>query len=139
MALAQGIGRLGCHAAGCCWGVPARPGSSFAVTFTDPQSALQTGVPLNVALVPTQLMQMTNDILLALVLTWLWRRRPEPPGTVFWIYVLLYSLGRGVIEFWRGDIQRGLYFEGMLSTSQIISIVGIVVSGAILLRRLRRR
>ena len=43
---------------------------------------------------------MVNDLLLALFLTWLWRRRPRPAGTVFWVYVLLYSLTRGTIEFW---------------------------------------
>jgi phosphatidylglycerol:prolipoprotein diacylglycerol transferase len=139
MALAQGIGRLGCHAAGCCWGVVAGPNNPIAVIFTDPEATLQTGVPLNVARVPTQLIQMTNDLLLALFLTWLWRRRPQPAGTVFWIYVLLYSIGRGVIELWRGDSNRGLYFGELISTSQLFALAGMVLSTAMLLRGLVQR
>ena len=62
--------------------------------------------------------------------------RVRPAGTVFWCYVLLYSVGRGVIEFWRGDAFRGLYFGGTISTSQIIAIGGVVLSVAMLLRGL---
>jgi phosphatidylglycerol:prolipoprotein diacylglycerol transferase len=139
MALAQAIGRLGCFSAGCCWGVEAE--GSFAVTFSDPAAHQQTGVPLDVALVPIQLVQMVNDLILTLVLTVLWRRRPEPPGTVFWVYILLYSLARGTIEFWRGDAARGVYFDGLISTSQLLSAAGVVVAVATLVRGtlLRRR
>ena len=79
------------------------------------------------------------DLLLALVLTWLWRRRPQPAGTVFWCYVLLYSIGRGSIEFWRGDVERGVYADGLLSTSQLIAIGGILLASVMLvLGRVRR-
>jgi phosphatidylglycerol:prolipoprotein diacylglycerol transferase len=126
LALAQAIGRLGCFAAGCCYGVATE--GWCAITFTDPAAATQTGVPLNVALIPTQLIQMLNDLALAVLLTWLWRRRIRPAGTVFWIYVLLYSVTRGVIEIWRGDAQRGLYFGGTVSTSQLLAILGVVLA-----------
>jgi len=141
LALAQGIGRLGCFSAGCCWGKHAEPGSPFAVTFTNPMAREQTGVELGVALIPTQLYQMFHDLALALVLTWLWRRRIEPAGTVFWIYVLVYSVGRGAIEFWRGDSQRGLYFDGLVSTSQLFAVAGVAFAIVMLVRgrvRLRR-
>jgi phosphatidylglycerol:prolipoprotein diacylglycerol transferase len=138
LALAQGIGRLGCHTAGCCWGVRAAEHSRLCVTFTDPAARAQTGVPLNEPLVPTQLYQMGNDLLLALLLTWLWKRRMQPAGSVFWIYVVLYSLTRGLIEFWRGDVQRGLYFGGSVSTSQLIAVVTLVLGVVMLVRgRLR--
>jgi phosphatidylglycerol:prolipoprotein diacylglycerol transferase len=126
LALAQAIGRLGCFAAGCCYGVATD--GWCAITFTDPAAATQTGVPLNVALVPTQLIQMLNDLVLAGLLTWLWRRRIRPAGTVFWIYVLLYSVTRGIIETWRGDAQRGLYFGDQVSTSQLLAIMGVVLA-----------
>jgi phosphatidylglycerol:prolipoprotein diacylglycerol transferase len=139
LALAQAIGRLGCFSAGCCWGVNAGPAALLAVTFTDPAARAQTGVPLGVPLVPIQLIEMTFDLCLVAVLTLLWRRRPRPRGTVLWIYVLLYSIGRGTIEFWRGDVHRGLYFGDALSTSQLLSAAGIVLALVMLLRgRLRR-
>ena len=114
------------------------PGHRFTVTFTDPVAAAQTGVPLNVPVVPTQLIQMASDLGLALVLTWLWRRRPEPPGTVFWWYVLLYGITRGIIEHWRGDTVRGLYFDGIASTSQILAAAGVVLAVVMLVRGSRK-
>jgi len=41
-------------------------------------------------------------------------------GRTFWLYMLLYSVSRFVIEFFRGD-ERGAV--GALSTSQFISVV----------------
>jgi phosphatidylglycerol:prolipoprotein diacylglycerol transferase len=137
LALAQGVGRLGCFSAGCCWGTRLAADHPLAVKFTDPDAMIDDRL-LGVPLVPTQLIQMAHDLLLAAVLAWLWRRRIEPAGTVFWIYVVVYSLGRGIIEFWRGDAARGLYFGGIVSTSQLIAIAGIVVGLAMLLRGLRR-
>jgi len=140
LALAQGLGRLGCLSAGCCWGVRASEHARFAVTFTDPAAHDQTGVPLHVPLVPTQLYQASADLLLAGLLTWLWRRRVEPPGTVFWTYMLVYGVLRGVIEFWRGDAQRGLYFGDRFSTSQLLALAAVLFAVAMLLRgRWRRR
>lgn len=139
LALGQAIGRLGCFAGGCCWGRHAEHGSTFAVTFTDPRAAAQTGVPLDVALLPIQLVQMTHDLLLAGLLTWLWRRRPQPDGTVFWVYVLVYAIGRGTIEFWRGDVGRGVYFGGHVSTSQLVAAGAILLSTVMLTRGFARR
>jgi len=140
VAFAQAIGRLGCHAAGCCWGVEAARKAWYSVIFTNPIAREQTGVPLHVSLVATQLIQMVNDLLLALLLAWLWRRRLQPAGTVLWIYVFLYGLTRGIIEFWRGDVTRGLYFGGHVSTSQLIAAGAVTVGLAMLLvGRLRGR
>jgi phosphatidylglycerol:prolipoprotein diacylglycerol transferase len=140
LVLAQGIGRLGCWAAGCCWGHATDANHPLAVIFTDPRAGAQTGVPLHTPIVATQLVQMASDLSIAIVVTILWRRRPEPAGTVFWTYVLLYSVGRGMIEFWRGDVNRGLWFGETVSTSQLFAIAGFVAASAILLLgRLNRR
>jgi phosphatidylglycerol:prolipoprotein diacylglycerol transferase len=133
LALAQAIGRLGCHAAGCCWGRVCPVDHPLAVVFRDPLARQQTGVPLNEPLLAIQLVQMFNDAILTLILVWLGRRRIGPPGTVFWIYLLLYSLARGTIEFWRGDLQRGLFFQGVffdggISTSQLFCLGGVLMA-----------
>lgn len=139
LALSQAIGRLGCFSAGCCWGVE-RPGLWCAATFTDPFAAEKTGVPLHIPLFPTQLVQFASDLVLAGVLTVLYRRKIRPAGSTFLWYVLLYSVARGIIEFWRGDVQRGMYFGGMLSTSQILSILaGLWAIGMLIFYRLKRR
>lgn len=138
LALAQAIGRLGCFCAGCCWGAPASPAALFAITFSNPAAHSQTGVPLNVPLIPVQLIEMGYDLLLVLVLSLLWRRSLRPEGSLLWIYLLLYGLGRAVIEFWRGDAHRGLYLGDMFSTSQLLSAAAVLVAIVMLLRgRLR--
>jgi prolipoprotein diacylglyceryltransferase len=107
--------------------------------FTDPRAITpELGVPL----VPTQLLHFGSNLLLALLLAWLWRRRPEPAGTVFWTYLLLYSISRGTIEFWRGDTSRGVYFRQAIdfagqhgiSTSQLLAAGGIVLATLMLVR-----
>jgi phosphatidylglycerol:prolipoprotein diacylglycerol transferase len=139
LALAQAIGRLGCFCAGCCWGLPASPLNRFAVTFTHPMAHRQTAVPLDVPLLPTQLIEMGYDLMLVVILTVFWRRALRPEGSVFWIYLLLYGAGRGLIEFWRGDAHRGLYFGESLSTSQLISGVAVMLAIVMILHgRLRR-
>jgi len=132
VALAQGIGRLGCFAAGCCYGVGT--GSWCAVRFASEAAHEQTGVPLNTPLVPTQLVEFAFDVALAGVLTLLWRRRVRPAGTIAWIYLIVYGAGRATIEVWRGDAVRGLWFGGALSTSQIFSVIAILAGILLLIR-----
>jgi phosphatidylglycerol:prolipoprotein diacylglycerol transferase len=140
LALAQSMGRLGCFSAGCCWGEPAAAGSGFAITFTSQAAQQQTGVPLGIPLVPVQLIEMTTDLVLVVVLTLLWRKQIRPAGSVFWVYMLVYSLARATIELWRGDAGRGFWFGDMLSTSQLLSIGGALFASAMLVRgALQRR
>lgn len=126
LALAQAIGRLGCYSAGCCWGVPSD--GWCAVRFTSTVAHDQTGVPLDTPLVPTQLIEFVFDLALAGLLTWMWRRRRKPAGTVFWVYLGLYSAGRALIEHWRGDAVRGLWLGASVSTSQLFAAIGIAIA-----------
>lgn len=135
LALAQALGRMGCFSAGCCWG--RRTDSAFGVTFTNPDAYAQTGVPLGVPLVPTQLIEAAGDLALALLLTLLWRRDRSGRGRVLAAYLVGYSLLRAAVEVWRGDDVRGLWLGGRVSTSQILSGVAIAV-GVALYARSRR-
>lgn len=137
LALAQGIGRLGCLAAGCCWGVASH--AWCAVRFTDAAAHDQTGVPLGIRLVPTQIIEFLFDLVLAALLAWLWRKRPRPAGTVFWVYLVLYGAGRATIEHWRGDTVRGLWLGEQVSTSQLFSVAAILLGlGFLVHDRVRR-
>ncbi|HZM69240.1 MAG TPA: prolipoprotein diacylglyceryl transferase [Candidatus Cryosericum sp.] len=135
LALGQGIGRLGCFAAGCCYGKNCD--WPWAVTFTEPRAYDLTQVPLGVPLHPTQLYHAAADALILLVTMGLMRRR-RFAGQVFWAYLLLYSLLRFLVEFWRGDSARGLFLGGAVSTSQIISIPVAVLSLSMLIVLSRR-
>ncbi|MCR8660239.1 prolipoprotein diacylglyceryl transferase [Paenibacillus endoradicis] len=118
VALAQGFGRIGCFLAGCCYGQETT--SWFGVVF--PASSF---APSGVALVPTQLISSVLDFLLFLILVF-FAKKKKAHGQVAALYLLLYSSGRFVLEFYRGDIIRGNV--GMLSTSQFIAIILIIIS-----------
>jgi phosphatidylglycerol---prolipoprotein diacylglyceryl transferase len=134
IALGEAIGRWGCLAAGCCWGKPWQ--GPWAITFTDPFTGKNVGTPLNEALHPTQIYLSLNAFLIFLVLQWAYRRRTFD-GEVFWLYVLLYSITRGVIEIWRGDSVRGSVAG--LSTSQFIGILAALLSLGMLFYLSRRQ
>ena len=112
VALAQGFGRIGCFLAGCCYGKETE--SFFSVIFQNSEYA-----PNHVALIPTQLYSSGLDFLHFLLLL-LIARNKKADGQVTACYLIFYSVGRFVIEFFRGDIIRGSV--GILSTSQFISI-----------------
>jgi phosphatidylglycerol:prolipoprotein diacylglycerol transferase len=58
-------------------------------------------------------------------------------GQVILSYVALYSSVRFALEFLRGDPDRGAWFGGAVSTSQIIAVV-LLLSAAVVLPRVRR-
>lgn len=136
IALGEAIGRWGCFAAGCCYGKPTD--GPFGVTFTDPFANEAVGTPLNVALHPTQLYLSLNALVIFLVLQWAYRRRTFD-GEVFWLYVLLYAITRGILETFRGDSIRGFLVPGLLSTSQFIGLLAAATAVGMLLYLSRRR
>ena len=136
IALGEAIGRWGCFAAGCCHGKPWN--GPFAVTFTDPFAHEAVGTPLNVPLHPTQIYLSLNALLIFFVLQWAYRRKTFH-GEVFWLYILLHSISRGIIETWRGDSVRGFVIPGVLSTSQFIGLLTAIAAGAMLFHLSRRR
>jgi phosphatidylglycerol:prolipoprotein diacylglycerol transferase len=120
VAIGQAIGRLGCFAAGCCYGRPTDV--PWAVTFTDIYTTRTVGTPLDVPLHPTQLYEAAATLLIFGALLWLSKRKAFH-GQVALAYVILYSVARFVIEFYRGDAARGTVLGGWVSTSQFISIL----------------
>lgn len=112
VALAQGFGRIGCFLAGCCYG--RETSCSIGIVFHDSKFA-----PNGVKLVPTQLLSSGFDFLLFFVLVWIDKKKTGD-GQTAGMYLILYSIGRFVLEFFRGDLIRGSV--GQLSTSQFISI-----------------
>ncbi|HUK89110.1 MAG TPA: prolipoprotein diacylglyceryl transferase [Blastocatellia bacterium] len=116
IALGHAIGRLGCFSAGCCWGKPTT--SWIGVKFTEKAHQL-TDVPINSALVPTQLIEAICNLAILLVLLWL-RKRRVFDGQIIYAYGMMYAVVRFTVEFWRDD-PRGTVLG--LSTSQFISLL----------------
>ena len=133
IALGQAIGRIGCLMAGDDYGRPATV--PWAVTFTDPDAAAIGGAPLGVPLHPVQLYESIVCLAIFAVLVWL-GRRPHRDGAVILTYTMLYAIARFILEFYRGDTDRGFVFCGWLSTSQLIALVMVLlVSAAVVVRR----
>jgi phosphatidylglycerol:prolipoprotein diacylglycerol transferase len=124
IALGQAVGRLGCFAAGCCFGRSASV--PWAVVFSNPAAAANVGTPLGVPLHPTQLYESAAAFGILVFLLWSERHGRSFHGRTFWLYMLLYGAARFVVEMFRGD-DRGMVF-GVLSTSQFIALVIVPVS-----------
>ncbi len=129
VALGQGIGRIGCLMAGCCYGKPTS--LPWGITFT------QSGIaPLGVALHPTQIYDMLFDFAIFAVLV-LRRDKVRFRGEQILSYLFLYGATRSIVEAFRGD-PRGSWLWGSVTTSQLISIVAVIV-GIVLYYRIREK
>ena len=115
VAAAQGFGRIGCFLAGCCYGHVTD--SPLGVVFPGTTEAVW----------PTQLFSSGGDFLLALALA-LYDRRDHARGNTGAMYLILYGVGRFLIEFLRNDPRGNV---GFFSTSQFISLfmvpIGVVL------------
>ena len=96
LAIGHGIGRLGCLAAGCCWGKPTN--LPWAITFTSHDTT--TGVPLGIPLHPTQLYEALAEgaIFLLLIMR---LQRPHRDGSILGVYLTLYGVVRVAVEYFR--------------------------------------
>ena len=121
IAIGHAFGRLGCFFAGCCYGKTAAQ-LPWGVIFSDPECL----APTNVLLHPTQLYESGGEFLNFLILFILQKHRSFK-GQISMTYLLLYSVLRFIVEFFRGDAERGFIFAG-LSISQGISIIMFVVA-----------
>jgi phosphatidylglycerol:prolipoprotein diacylglycerol transferase len=128
IALGHVTGRLGCLAAGCCYGRPTDV--PWAIVFTNPLAAANVGTPLGIPLHPTQIYEAGAELLILGVILASERRGRVFAGRTFWLYMFLYAVSRYVIEMYRGD-PRGMVFD-VFSTSQFISLVLAPLSLAML-------
>jgi phosphatidylglycerol:prolipoprotein diacylglycerol transferase len=133
IALGHAIGRLGCFAAGCCWGVECqRP---WAVTFTNPEAHRLVGVPLHVPLHPTQLYEAGAETLIFLIL-YRGFHRPHRDGAIIGWYLIFYPAARFLIDFFRHYDQPNP-FGGPLAATQWVALA-LMAAGIWLTRRTAR-
>ena len=141
MSLAHGFGRLGCLAAGCCYGFPTDhpwgivfPPHSMAQEaqwVAGQVHALAPSLPVH----PTQLYEAGAEFLLFALLVAV-RGRKRFHGQLFLLWLAIYPIMRTVIEMFRGDKERGVW---VLSTSQYISVgVGVAAFALAVYFRARR-
>jgi phosphatidylglycerol:prolipoprotein diacylglycerol transferase len=124
--LAQAIGRIGCTLNGCCYGKPTS--LPWAIVYTNPNSLGPIGIPVH----PTQPYEIIFNLIVFGILLAL-RRRFRPDGSLFLIYLTLYSVWRIGIDF----IRDGTPFLFGLHQAQVISIFVLIVTIPLLAIRTR--
>lgn len=124
--LAQAIGRVGCTINGCCYG----PETDLVcgVIYTHPDSYAPLGIPVH----PTQVYEIIYNLIVFGILVKL-SGRLKPDGSLFLIYLSLYSVWRIGIGF----LREGMPFLLGLHQAQVIGIMILIIAVPILAYRTR--
>ncbi|MCP4230948.1 MAG: prolipoprotein diacylglyceryl transferase [bacterium] len=131
VALGYVITRIGCFLNGCCYGAETNWFTGVHGWKEGTGAAMHTGgiffsklfggeaLPEIIKLHPTQLYAAGINLIFFVVLFVLWSKR-KFDGMIFWLYIMMYSVYRLVIEFFRADNQPLLLD---LTVAQIMSVV----------------
>jgi phosphatidylglycerol:prolipoprotein diacylglycerol transferase len=124
LAIGYAVARLGCFLNGCCYGAPTD--LPWGVCF--PAHARPGEPPVRVH--PTQLYAAAMSLAVFGILIWV-RPRLRRPGHLGLLYLMLYSAGRFVVEFWRrGATARVFAPLAPLTEAQAASTAIFVIAGA---------
>ena len=123
--IVHSIGRLGCFFGGCCYGKPTDTfmGMIFPTTH---------GTKVH----PTQLYEIAA-LLIIMVLLFYIKQKQQFKGQLFLLYIIFYAIARNILELFRGDT-RGFIIDGVLSHSQFIGIVLILIT-VLIYRKIRNK
>lgn len=124
--LGHAIGRIGCFFSGCCYGMKMSTNCFLCVTYEHPQNAL---TPQGVPLLAIQLIEAFFLFLCFLLMLTLFLKAHKLKGRLAYMYACVYAILRFILEFFRGDKERGGAFR--LSTSQWISLGILILMSAI--------
>lgn len=80
---------------------------------------VEGGVDINYRM-PVQILESVFEIILFFYLFLLLKSKEWMSRNILKRYLILYSLGRFILEFWRGDVRRGI-ING-ISFSQVVSV-----------------
>jgi phosphatidylglycerol:prolipoprotein diacylglycerol transferase len=144
------LGRLGCFAAGCCWGEVAHGHLPWAARFPpeslayqsfahrpDPGAFLAADRAATLPLHPVQLYESFGELALFLLLVLVVRPRKAFHGQVLASWLLAYAVLRTVVELFRGDVERGVWLG--LGAGQWTSIAIFAVGAAVWAKARPRR
>ncbi len=126
--LAQAIGRIGCITTGDSLGGPTT--LPWGVVYLNPGAMAPS---LGVAYHPTMVYEMIGDLLI-FALLWRLRTRLKTEGTLFLVYLSLYSALKFGVTFFR----REVLFLGGLQEAQVLSLAGGLTAVALLIWLARR-
>ena len=112
IALGSVFGRIGCLMNGCCYGRACD--LPWAIHFPADHETHGAGVH------PTEIYDAVLNLILYLVLTWLFRRR-KFDGQILALYFIGYAICRTTVEFFRGDYPADHIHAGLFTSAQLVS------------------
>ena len=59
------------------------------------------------------------------------QKKQKFDGQLFLVYLMMYGVGRSIVEIYRGDEARGFLFDGAASHSQFIAVCIIVICAVV--------
>jgi phosphatidylglycerol:prolipoprotein diacylglycerol transferase len=124
--LAQAVGRVGCTVNGCCYGK--MTDLPWAIVYINPNTNGPIGVPVH----PTQIYEIIFNLIVFGILFRL-RGRLKPDGSLFLVYLSLYSLWRLGIDF----VREGTSFLFGLHQAQVVSIIVLAITIPLLAAKTR--
>jgi phosphatidylglycerol:prolipoprotein diacylglycerol transferase len=119
-AMGQGVGRIGCFMAGCCYGKPTD--LKWGVVFTHPHCL----APTNISLHPTQIYSSLSGFVIFVVLILLHSKKKFEGQVLLW-FLILHSTSRLAIERFRGDY-RGMIPGTEMTTTQLVTTLILIAS-----------
>lgn len=124
------VSRIGCFWSGCCYG--AATSLPWAVVYYEQGADAPLGIPIH----PTQLYSAIMLFCIFLFMYFVAAKRFAKPGQLMLIYLVLASIERFTVDFWRADRE---FFLGerwqLLSIHQYIALLlGISALIALLIR-----
>ena len=146
IAIAVGIGRIGCFLNGCCYGrVTDSPiGVCFPSRWTPPaywdhlqRGLIPNGASNSLPVIPTQLISTLN-LLIIFGILWKIRKKKVFNGFLFTLFIGLYGLHRLIIDFYRQYSGNALILK-YLTLSQVLSIFMIITSITVIIIALKRK
>jgi len=139
VALGIAIGRIGCFLNGCCWGkISYKWGVRFPLKDNPPAYAQQVFDGLipksafcSLPVIPTQLYESFACLIIFFILLFA-EKYKRFDGFLFWMFILLYSVFRFTVEYFRYYDTNFIY--GVFTVSQIISIILFILALVILVK-----
>lgn len=111
------IGRIGCLLGGCCCGIPTS--APWGITFTNPCTQGALGIPLH----PTQLYSAIALFVIFFMLKYSIQAHVTKPGQLFCSFIILVSLERFFVDFFRADREYLIPVPGFaISIHQLIAL-----------------
>lgn len=130
LAIAYGVGRLGCHFAGdgdwgaltdVAWGVAY---TDAIIGWVDPN----TGIPYppGARVHPTPIYEFIGSVIVFGIL-WSLRTKDYAPGTTAWLYLILSGFARFLVEFWRINPSLALGLSEAQLFSGALMAIGLIL------------